>query len=889
MKPWSSIIVSTFLLLCQFIYGQSISLDTDWAADGYAVIPDMGFEFTPYNYHLSDDGSILIAGSYVDDSDFFEDDNSMLMKLNPDGNLDAAFGINGIVQPELYYDERHEFFDVTILDNGKIRTGGFMQSGQGPGLSSIRMQFNPDGSLDTEYGTNGLVENYGGMTTGQSITDFYEGNDGIFYEAGTYFSSSFGDFAEIYIFRNGGFIGGPGDAFSYTSPNRGYVNSNNDFYLGLSFGGEDPTTTFPAIVKYAGDASGQDPAFDGDGQFNYMVDGVSGSYSDISGSPNGEIIAIGTINDGNTRKALLTKMLPDDGGLDMDFGDEGHLILEDEELNYFGNQIHYIESANVYLARIARTGAGSGLMAFHPDGSPVENFGINGTAWYNSYLDSTGITSSTLLDDETLLLRSSDFSYFVKLKIDLDYVNPYAIQALNSSQYRMYQSGNRIISLEIEEVNFDGDSLLKPYPNWIKTGFSCLSPDDASVLGKEVRVSTEGYHEFYNVFGDTIRIEFDAEQGTSWIAYTSPEGNQFVEATMLSEEIEPVLDNMDLVKTIGFQMLDANLNPINAEVNDWEMKYGAQYGLIRFPDLSNFPNYEWTEIQLMPMFDLVGLNDEGVQDLTTFDIFDFNIGDEIHYERAWQTGFNITIWQFAEEILARTDYADSIVYEIEIDSWSYSGPSAELNFGEPNTLIQFRTIEIDSLFDQPAGRPLLDQDLFGTFTWLEPTTQGISKNYYHGGPIYFGQIDNEEDSCFSDISDWGCNWAADYYIKGLGGPYYFCDPSLKSNSWQELLYYNKGGEEWGEPVSTFFRAQEKDALEIYPNPARDEIRVRGNFHLIDAIQVFSVDGRLLQQKVTTYPEGSEIVLDISSLTEGVYITQIEEDGVTHTGRFMVMR
>src|SRR5436190_15093526 len=85
-----------------------------------------------------------------------------IARYNTDGSLDTAFGTNGVVYTDFTgYDEAHA---VALLPNGKILVAG--QVGQWPPADFGIAQYNSDGSLDTSFGT-------GGKTT----TDFGGDND----------------------------------------------------------------------------------------------------------------------------------------------------------------------------------------------------------------------------------------------------------------------------------------------------------------------------------------------------------------------------------------------------------------------------------------------------------------------------------------------------------------------------------------------------------------------------------------------------------------------------------------------------------------------------------------------------------------------------------------
>ncbi len=73
-----------------------------------------------------------------------------------DGILDTSFGINGVVKTDI-----NNLYDVftafTVQDDGKIIVVGNNASGSTANKESIIVRYNENGSLDTSFGTNGII------------------------------------------------------------------------------------------------------------------------------------------------------------------------------------------------------------------------------------------------------------------------------------------------------------------------------------------------------------------------------------------------------------------------------------------------------------------------------------------------------------------------------------------------------------------------------------------------------------------------------------------------------------------------------------------------------------------------------------------------------------
>lgn len=126
------------------------TLDTSFDGDGIARTDfgGAGFE-TAYGVAIQTDGKIVSVGSSkvnAGSSDF--DFDMAVTRLNIDGSIDTSFGTNGIV---LYGpDSLDEASDVAIGTGDKIIVVGYA-----PGFTVL--QYNSDGTLDNNFGNQGVV------------------------------------------------------------------------------------------------------------------------------------------------------------------------------------------------------------------------------------------------------------------------------------------------------------------------------------------------------------------------------------------------------------------------------------------------------------------------------------------------------------------------------------------------------------------------------------------------------------------------------------------------------------------------------------------------------------------------------------------------------------
>ena len=130
-------------------YNPDGSLDATFGTGG-TVTTAVG---TAYNVAraiaLQGDGKIVAAGSAA--NSFFA-----LARYNPDGSLDATFGMGGKVTMAVGYYAGDPANAVVLQRDGKIVAGGYAFNGDNVSNFALA-RYNPDGRLDTTFGTGGTV------------------------------------------------------------------------------------------------------------------------------------------------------------------------------------------------------------------------------------------------------------------------------------------------------------------------------------------------------------------------------------------------------------------------------------------------------------------------------------------------------------------------------------------------------------------------------------------------------------------------------------------------------------------------------------------------------------------------------------------------------------
>jgi uncharacterized delta-60 repeat protein len=248
-------------------YDSDGSVDTGFGTSGTATagfgagVDDYGRSMT-----LQPDGKIVLAGS-LDNGGTYE---FLVLRFNPDGTLDTSFDGDGRVTTSIA--SGHDIVrDVQIQDDGKIVVSGRSHNGANYDFSVVR--YNVDGSLDTGFGTGGMV-----------TTPIGSGDD-------------------------------HGEGLALQADGKILV-------TGSSYNGTD--TDF-ALVRYNADGT-FDTSFDGDGKVTQQLSAATDIGYSVAVQDDGQIVVSGITHNGTNFDSVVLRFNTD-GTLNTAFDDDGAGIL----------------------------------------------------------------------------------------------------------------------------------------------------------------------------------------------------------------------------------------------------------------------------------------------------------------------------------------------------------------------------------------------------------------------------------------------------------------------------------------------------------------------------------------------------------------------------------
>src|SRR4028118_1322828 len=207
------------------------------------------------------DGKIITGGNTYDDR------HIVLMRFHPDGSLDSSFGTAGVVESAAgSLQTRAEMRGIDLQPDGKIVVAEqvFNPTHAMPNFDFLLLRFNADGSLDSSFGTNGVVitdvadeENWGASVVVQPNGKILLGGTAFIptvvlrYNANGSLDSTFGaggvvlinpnnywnGFSKLLLQPDGKIIGaGQFTSSTTTGMDMGLVRLNPDGSLDLNFG-----------------------------------------------------------------------------------------------------------------------------------------------------------------------------------------------------------------------------------------------------------------------------------------------------------------------------------------------------------------------------------------------------------------------------------------------------------------------------------------------------------------------------------------------------------------------------------------------------------------------------------------------------------------------------
>ena len=442
-----------------------------------------------------------------------------------------------------------------------------------------------------------------------------------------------------------------------------------------------------------------------------------------------------------------------------------------------------------------------------------------------------------------------------------------------------------------------GDSIFYPFYNIQQSDYNCYLPFSYSWIGKKVIIQPDGYNYFINRENDTIKMNTLAQLNENWVAYETP--NIIIIAEVTKHDTLSFLGQIDSAKTISFTAYDQNMIAISHPVNNKTIIISENFGLLKTINFALFSQNTTSE-QKLQTYDLLGMSYPaiGFVNLTWREIYDFEIGDEIHIVAGTGQSDMVTIrydYKIKYIYLNKTIFPDSIIYVIDIEMEDiYSAGSyhnSRRYTHDTITVINKSGSILDSLL---SGEIINEGKLYFFPQYglsdVRIEVGDVIKKTLLAHPAIRENCQGNKDSCWKICDRYmeQVYRTLPHYLKGLGGPYYdWWD--FEHGEYRELQYYKKGNITWGTPLSIDTSSSSINSIKgnnnfvrVYPNPTNGQLTIecRDGACPVSTEEyiIYSVMGQVVMRGALPCRDAMHCVstINVESLANGMYYLKIAD-------------
>lgn len=435
----------------------------------------------------------------------------------------------------------------------------------------------------------------------------------------------------------------------------------------------------------------------------------------------------------------------------------------------------------------------------------------------------------------------------------------------------------------IAVAGIPGDTLFWSYPiiKKISGNPNCYDTEYGSALGRKILKKNDGWFAFFNWMNDTIWINTQANFGDTWELMKLGDTGSFT-ATVSSISMEDILGNSDSVKAITLQAKNQYGQPMEHPLNGAQIKLSKTFGLTHIYNFTTFPN------EPTPLL-LAGKTNPpiGYQNISFFDCYDFNIGDEFHIREISYDYHKKVIKTLLDKSTSIT--GDTLTFKWDLCYVVYAQGGPYIDHGIAYEVVSPQACGFGSLFNMQPDQFFKVDNQCSKYVRRDDNYNSRSTKRFEAARYKLSGcwVDNDNDLIKS-------------FSEGLGMTYYRHGHWWQnwSGSWvyvieeKELEYYIKGNETWGTPLApdcwTLTGTEErgntmltKPQLLIYPNPSASLIVIENCDKGI--ISIFNTSGiEVIQKKISE----ANVTVDISGLKNGLYFIKFSGEKEVKVGRFV---
>ncbi len=270
MNKITFLFVTALIFVFQLTFSQGGMLDDTFASGGKLYLDFGSYESEITSVITQPDKKIIAAGVFHNHG---TNQKYFIVRYNVDGSVNSTFGVEGmVVNP---FEERPRINSLLLQPDGKILAMGTIYSDGAEYSKSFLVRYNPNGTLDENFGSQGFIINDASVINAFSVQS------------------------------DGGII---------------VATDRIPFTLNQC-----------KLIRYKSDGS-IDSNFGVDGTVDTAIDSQSVSVKAIVVLPDGKILVGGAFGDNQNRNVAVLRY-ENDGAIDPTFGAEGAKIIDLEPVD----------------------------------------------------------------------------------------------------------------------------------------------------------------------------------------------------------------------------------------------------------------------------------------------------------------------------------------------------------------------------------------------------------------------------------------------------------------------------------------------------------------------------------------------------------------------------
>jgi uncharacterized delta-60 repeat protein len=361
-------------------YKQDGTIDSSFGINSNGIVATpIGISANIKSVQISNNGKIIAAG-------YSNDGNSTKFAVacyNPDGSLDNNFRTNGIVTT-LVGEAMSVANAAVVQPDGKIILGGYYSNGDETDYDFAMVRYNPDGSLDKNFGQNGKVMTEVGIPDDNAYATAIQSDGKILVGGACNIENSF-NFALVRYKTDGSLDSSFGEnangvVITHVGNSNSHISSiaiqSDGKIVGAGAYSRGNNYNF-ALVRYNTNGT-LDQTFGNDGIDTVQVGNLSEARSVIIQS-DGKILAGGYCFSGNLKIFTLVLYSPN-GNLDNTFGKNGIDTIRIGSIGLTASSLTQTDGKILAAGSFNNLGTTPPfvIVRCYSDGNPDSTFGTNG-------------------------------------------------------------------------------------------------------------------------------------------------------------------------------------------------------------------------------------------------------------------------------------------------------------------------------------------------------------------------------------------------------------------------------------------------------------------------------------------------------------------------------